>query len=231
MNPRILRSLLQIFQRFSQDGIQGLLQLFLGCFWVEMGFLGKGLLPFPRKTRMEPKARNWLREGGNVPGSGISMGWARIYGRRLRWHFLPFGMGFQAAPRAGRKEGREGEDPGGIRGHRERPRIRDGEVWKSWLRDICMGNFFPSLFPRFPWFYPWINNLSLVWWEGRSQGFAVPGILGLEVTPIPILFRDSVDPQGPQISPKKSSHGDKDVPASFSQGKQLDLADRGSFPS
>lgn len=48
-----------------------------------------------------------FREGGNIPASRISMGWARIYGRSLRCRFLPSGMEFQAVPGAGRKEGRE----------------------------------------------------------------------------------------------------------------------------
>lgn len=158
MNPRILGSLLKIFQRFPCAGSRGCSSFSWFFLGVGLPFLGKGLLPFPTKTGMEPKFhQNLLREGGNAPGSGISTGWAWIYGRSLRCRFLPFGMGFQAAPGwEGRKEGRGSR---GIRGHRERPRIWDGEAWKNRLREICTGIFFPSLFPSFPCFFQFFFSM------------------------------------------------------------------------
>lgn len=52
----------------------------------------------------------------------------------------------------GRKGGGKGGDPGGIRDGKGKPGMFSRE-------------FFP-LFPDFPWFYPWINDPSLLRWQG-----------------------------------------------------------------
>lgn len=123
----------------------------------------------------------------------------------------------------GRKEGREG-------GRRSQwdPGTPPDPGWpgleKSAPGCLC-GDFFPSLFPGFPWFYPWISGLSLLWWDGagrrslRIRRSWNSGIPGLGAAPIPIPSRDSLGPQGSRISPKESSHGAKDIPARFSKEK------------
>lgn len=143
---------------------------FPGFFWGGIAVFREGAAPIPNKNR----------DGAKIPSEFTQ-------GRRKRSRLRNFhGMGLDLRPeppvplpslrdevpgcsRVGREEGRAGI-PWDPRGHRERPRIWDGEAWKNRLREICTGIFFPSFFPSFPcffqfffpWFSPWIDDPSLV---------------------------------------------------------------------